>query len=553
MNIFELAKLRPGELKRVKDVTAVMARYGFGEIFRHIPIPGKFILPGTRKEIAGHTPQQRLSMALEELGTTYIKLGQFASSRPDILPEGYLKELKRLQDDVSPAPLEEIEKIFIGEWGEEWREKFITFIEEPVASASIAQVYRARTASGRSVALKVIRPGVREKVSADIRLIKMIAGFIEDKIPEASDFQLRRLSEEFTITLNRELDFKREAIILQNIRKNHSDMEDVLIPAPVKKLSGKNILAMDFIEGIPLDKAVMTRSERKKIALAGLKAFFRQALRDGLFHADPHPGNMLFTPDGKLSYLDFGMVGRLSFSMRKQLIDLLLSIHSSRPEWALQEVLAMGEFREEVDRESLLREIMEITDRYIKVPVRDMSAGGAALNIASVMKKYRITVNPVYALVARALAMAEETGKKLAPGMDPLKVLEPELKKVYLERFKPSNLIMSWKLTGKSFSRFLSDIPFNLGQILKKLKTGQLEIEFRHVGLEGLIQTLDRLSNRLTFGLIISALIVGSSLVIQTDKGPSVMGLPALGFGGFLIALVMGVWLLWSIIRSGRL
>ncbi len=549
----DIAQLGGKEIKRLKDIVSVLARYGFGEAFRHIPLPGKFIIPGTRKEIADHTHEERLRMALEELGTTYIKLGQFASTRPDIVPRNYIKQLSLLQDSVSPAPIEEVEETFKKEWGDDWKEKFITFFEEPVASASIAQVYKARTLEGKTVALKVLRPGVRETVKSDIKLIKLLAEFLEEKIPEAADFQLSRLSDEFTTTLTLELDFKREAIILSAIKENHKDMKEVVIPSVQKELCSENILAMDFIEGLPLNKAVMTRSEKKKIALVGVKTFFRQALRDGLFHADPHPGNMLYTPDGKISYLDFGMVGRLSFSMRKQLIDLLLALHSSQSEWVLQEILSIGEFREEVDRETLLREIMEITERYIKVPVRDMSVGKAAMAVAEIMKKYRITVNPLYALVARALSMAEETGRILDPDMDPLSVLEPELKKVYMERFEPKNLIMSGRLTGKSFGRFIMDLPYNLGQILKKLKTGQLEIEFRHIGLEGLINTLDRLSNRLTFGIIIAALIVGSSLVIQIDKGPMFYDIPVLGLAGFIIASVMGVWLLWSIIRSGRL
>ncbi len=553
MNILDIAKLGGREIKRLKDIVSVLARYGFGEAFRHLPLPGKFILPGTHKEIASHSPEERLRMALEELGTTYIKLGQFASTRPDIVPSNYIKQLTLLQDSVTPAPLDEVEEIFKKDLGDNWKEKFITFFEDPIASASIAQVYKARTLEGETVALKVLRPGVREKVKSDIKIITMLALFLEEKIPDAAEFQVLRLVNEFTTTLKRELDFKREAIILNAIKENHKDMKEVVIPSVKKDLCSENILAMDFIEGLPLNKAVMTRTEKKKTALLGIKTFFRQALRDGLFHADPHPGNILYTSDGKISYLDFGMIGRLSFTMRKQLIDLLLALHASKPELVLQEMLSIGEFREELDRESLIRDIMEITDRYIKVPISEMSVGKAAMSVAEIMKKYKLTVNPVYALVARALSMAEETGRALDPDINPFSTLEPELRKVYLERFEPRNLIMSWRLTGKSFGRFITELPYHLGQILKKLKTGQLEIEFRHVGLEGLIKTLDKLSNRLTFGIIIAALIVGSSLVIQIDKGPMLYDIPLLGFAGFIIASIMGVWLLWSIIRSGRL
>ncbi|MGM0568753.1 MAG: ABC1 kinase family protein [Elusimicrobiota bacterium] len=553
MKITDFAKLGSNEIRRMKDVITVLANYGFGEIFRNISIPGRFILPRAQKKLESHTKEERMRLALEELGTTYIKLGQFASTRPDILPEKYIKEFIKLQDDVKETPFSQVENVLKKEWGDNWREKFQDFNQKPIASASVAQVYEAQPLIGGKVAVKVLRPGVREKVASDIKLIKLLAKYLEEKFPQAKRLQLMRLSREFTSTLNMELDFKREALILSKIRENHLDMEDVFIPRVKKELSTESVLVMDFVRGLSISKAAMTRGDKKRISLIAIKSFFRQALRDGLFHADPHPGNILFTDDKKISYLDFGMVGRLSFSMRKQLIDLLMAIHSSKPEWIMHEVLSMGDFEGEIDRESLIKEIMEITERHVKVPIKEMSVGKASMKIAMMLNNYKISINPAYALVMRALGLAEESSKMLDPDINPLEVLKPELKKVYLERFKPGNMFTSWKLMGKSFSRFISELPLQMGQILKKLKEGQLEIEFKHVGLEDLINTLDQLSNRLTFGIIIAALIIGSSLVIQVQRGPMIYDIPLFGFIGFVLASIMGVWLLWSIIRSGKL
>ncbi|MGM0442530.1 MAG: ABC1 kinase family protein, partial [Elusimicrobiota bacterium] len=344
-----------------------------------------------------------------------------------------------------------------------------------------------------------------------------------------------------------------EVMLLQKFRYNYRDYDDVVIPKVKDKLSSDTLIVMEYIKGKPLAKSSLDEKESEEVSKLLINVIIRQILKDGIFHADPHPGNILYTEDGEISYLDFGMVGRLSRKMRNQLIDLLEAVRSSEPEWILQEIIAISENEIEVDTETLVREIMEIKDRYIGVSVKDISVGKAFLEIFDLVRRYKILINPGYTYVGKAIFTTEETIRNLSGDLNIWKAIEPQLKKLYKARFAPKNIWKDFKMLAKTASRFIGGFPEQARVIMKKLKTGKLEIEFRHMGLENLIKTLDRISNRLSFSLIISALIVASSLIIQIEKGPMLLGISAFGLVGYLFATLLGVWLLWSILKSGRL
>ncbi len=342
-------------------------------------------------------------------------------------------------------------------------------------------------------------------------------------------------------------------MLLQKFRFNYRNFDGVIIPKVKEKLSSESLIVMDYIEGRSLANSSLEKKERERIAKLLINVIIRQILNDGIFHADPHPGNILYTEDGKITYLDFGMVGRLSRKMRNQLIDLLEAVRASEPEWILQEIMAISESEIDVETETLVREIMEIKDRYIGVSVKDISVGKAFLEIFDLVRRYQILINPGYTYVGKAIFTTEEMVRNLCGDINILKTIEPQLKKLYKERFSPRNLWMDFKMLTKTALRFINGFPEQARVIMKKLKTGKLEIEFRHMGLENLIHTLDKISNRISFSLIISALIVASSLIIQIDKGPMILGISAFGLVGYLLATVLGFWLLWSILKSGRL
>ncbi|MDA3792711.1 MAG: AarF/UbiB family protein [Elusimicrobia bacterium] len=553
MDIQLLRHFGSGQIKRLKNIATVLARYGFRELFSHIPVPGKFILPKAAKDIADKPRPVRLRMALEELGAAFIKMGQFASVRPDMLPGEYIAELSKLQDDVPPAPFEKIDKYFKKVWGKNWRNNFITFIETPVAGASISQVYKGRLTNGDVVAVKVRRPGVKKEITADVGILKFLAEFLQKQFEITESFQPVRLVESFSANLRREIDLKREAVIINKFRENHRDFKDIVIPKVYRELTAEGILVMEFINGRPVDKADIKTKDRRRLAKLGIRVMTQQILVDGLFHADPHPGNILYTEDGKLSYLDFGLIGRLSTTMKNHLTDIFMAVSSGESEWILQEVLTIAGSKDEIDRNALLIEIMEIKDKYMGISLKDISIGKAFMELFNIIRTHNILIQPAYSFVGKAVLTSENTARLLDEDIDIMEVMEPQLKKIAIKRYSPKNLWISFRMLLKDSSRFLKDFPTQIREVLNKLKAGQLEIEFRHVGLENLIHTLDKLSNRIAFSLIIAALIIGSSLIIQLQSGPMFFGISAFGLSGYLFASILGVWLLWSIIRSGRL
>jgi len=552
MSIFSIAGLGIDEIARLREILAVLASYGFGELFRHLPIPGKFILPRVQKEKILYSYPARLRMVLEELGPTFIKLGQFAASRPDIVPHDYIIELSKLRDDVPPVKYAKIVNVFKEELGDNWKDKFLSFSDIPIAAASIAQVYQARLADGTKVAVKVQRPDIGSEIRSDMKIVMFVARFLERRYRWTRVFQPVKMVQEFSRNLNRELDFEREALLIEKFAYNHRDIKSVRIPEVIDELSTDRIIVMTYIEGTPLSKAQLKKVEGKKLASLGVRLLARQVLKDGLYHSDPHPGNLVYTDDRKLSYLDFGQVGRLSFKMRNQVTDLLAAVNSGEAELVYQELMSMGETEEEIDHDTIVREIMEILDKYLSVSLEKISVGKAVFEIFRLVRNYSLVIHPSYVMVGKAILTGEETARKFYPQMNILEEISPMLKDLVRDRYSLSNIGLNLRIISKDVIRLISDMPNQLRQIINKLKKGQLEIEFRHVGLEGLISALGGTANRLSFSMIIAALIVGSSLLIQTGRGPLLFGLPALGLIGYVLAVIMAAWLLWSIIRSGN-
>jgi len=393
---------------------------------------------------------------------------------------------------------------------------------------------------------------VEKQVSSDLKIISFIARFVEKRYEWAKVIQPGRLVEEFSRALKRELDLKRESVIIRKFKENHRQNREVVIPGVEDEITTEKILIMDFIEGVSLDKADFSPQEKKRIAKLGVNVMMTQILEHGLFHADPHPGNLIYTKDGKLSYLDFGLIGRLSTKMKNGLTGLMLDARSGEPELVLQEMMIQVNIEKEIDKETMIREIMEIMDRNLMVTIDEISIGKTLMDVFDLFRQNRIKIHPAYTMVAKAILTSEETAKSLDRSMNVMKEITPGLKKLYLKKYRPRNVLIALRLLSKDLQRLFEEMPGQMAQILRKLKSGQLEIEFRHVGLEDLIRALDRVSNRISFGLIIAALIVGSSLVIQSEMEPMIFDVPAVGFIGFVIASVMGLWLLWSIIKSGR-
>ncbi|MFH1416403.1 MAG: AarF/UbiB family protein [Elusimicrobiota bacterium] len=549
----DFAQIGKDGLVRLKEIAGILVKYGFGELFQNLPF-----ITGTGKKTdkskLKFSRAARLRMALEELGSTFIKIGQFASIRPDIVSAEYIKELSKLQDEVTAEDFKVIEPVIIKSLGSDWRRLFREFNETPVASASISQVYSAVLSDGIKVAVKVQKPSVKREISSDIRFISLAADFIERKSEWAKMIQLKRIVDEFSVSLKRELDFEREAMLLDRFRQNHKGINEVVIPQPFKNLSSETVLVMSFIEGKPIDECCMDDDEKARIARLLISILVKQVLQDGIFHADPHAGNLLYTPEGKISYLDYGLIGRLGPSMRYHMIDLLQALYSNEPEWIMQEVLALGELDGEVDKNSLIRDVMEVSERYVGVPIKEISTGKALLDLFDIIRRYRIVIHPAYAVVGKAVLTAETIARALDDDINVTEATSAQIKTLVAERYSLKRLGLRLRLLGNDVYRLTSELPGQLREILVKLKSGTLEIEFKHIGLENLIKALDKVSNRLTAGMITAAVIIGSSIIIAVHKeGPLVLGISLFGFVGYLIASILGIGLVIAIIRSGRL
>jgi ubiquinone biosynthesis protein len=469
------------------------------------------------------------------------------------VPAEYIKELSKLQDSVEAMPFEKIDPVLIKGWTKDWRQKFKNFDESPIAAASISQVYKARLKDGSKVAVKIQKPGVKEEVNADLNLLLFVSRFVERHYDWAKSIQPSRIVQEFSKSFTKELDFKREAIMIEKFRYNSRKIEKIIMPEARLDLSTEDILVMTFIEGTPFNRYEFNNQEREELSRIGIKVMLKQILDDGLFHADPHAGNLIYTKDKKISYIDFGMTGRLSKSMRNQLIDLLFAIYVKEAEWVLREILVMGEIKDEIDTKALARDLMEVIDRYTDRSIRDISLGRAFLEIFDIIRNYQIILDPAYAVVVKTMVTAEKTARDLNDKVNILEVISWQLKRLFITKNEPKNLLLNMSLYAKDVYRLLGELPVQLREILKKLKSGQLEIEFKHVGLENLIHTLDRISNRIAFSLIIASLIVGSSIIMILKPEPLFFGIPIFGFLGYVFASLLGIWLLFSIIRSGRL
>jgi ubiquinone biosynthesis protein len=401
----------------------------------------------------------RLKLAFEELGTTFIKLGEFMVTRPDIIPTDYIEAFTKLQDDVKAVSFVKMKQVIAKEWGDQWQNKFASFDENTIASASIAQVYKAKTTDGKVVANKIQKPDIKDKVEADLRMISFTGNMIEKNFDWAKTMQISKIIEEFALNLKRELDFEREAILIQKFRVNYKDNNEVVIPEVIKELSTQKIVTMSFIDGKKINQCKFTEEEKTRVAKMGLHIFVKQILEDGIFHANPYAGNLLYTKEGKISYLDFGLVGRLTPSMRYQLIDLLLAIHSNEAEWILREILNIGEFTDEIDKNLLVREIMEITDKYIGIPIKELSLGQALLDLFDMIRRYHIRIHPSYAIMVKTIMTAESVAHYLDEDLDVINEISSQVKKAAAERMGPKNIYLNLKMFSKDVFQLIKEMP----------------------------------------------------------------------------------------------
>lgn len=541
-------------LGRFKDIVFTLIKYGFGGMVEHLDFPGKHEKKGASYVDRRLGTYERFRMALEDLGPTFIKFGQIMSLRSDLLPKELVLELGKLQDEIAPVDFSLIRKVIEENIGHPMEELFILFEEKPIAAASLSQVHRAVLKESRqAVAVKVQRPNIRNTIETDLNILEAIADQIHDRLSEYKIYDFPGLVRLTRRNIQRELNFSREARYMAIARAGLGEMKGVYIPKAFIDLCTPSLLIMELIEGKKLKELDLKNLENPEpLARRGLKVTIKQILEDGFFHADPHPGNLLITKDHVLCILDWGMVGRLTEGERFDLIDFLFAIVDQDSKKLVDALLVIAKAEEEIDHRRLERDLIDILDSYLSTPLKDLNLGALILEITDLLREYRLRLPPDLFVMLKALITAEGTARLIYPELDVVSQAEPFLRKAAAKRFSPGFLMKKFQNAISGILTYRGDLNRRFVRIIEKVDRGELNIRFEHKNLGGLRNTLENISSRLTFGIIIAAMIIGSSMIITTGVKPLLFGFPAFGMIGYIISAIAGLWLIYNIIKTRR-
>ena len=546
---------RAGSLRRFAQISRVLVRHGFGFVFdvRRDRRENKGL-----QEFLAPNFGVRIRRSLDDLGPTFVKFGQVLSTRSDVFPEGILSELQKLQDTARPMPAGRAQAILERELGAPVEEVFSAFDPVPLGSASIGQVHRAVLRTGEIVAVKVQRPEAPGRIAADLELMREFADFVDRRFAQRVLVDARGLVAEFEVVVRRELDYTAEA---QNARRFAANFAGtpVVIPSVYRELSTSKVLTMEFVVGTrfrDIRPLLMAPSERRRVASMGADAIFKMAFEDGFFHGDPHPSNLLLTPEGDLALLDFGMVGFMSRGDIESLSRLFIAVIQRDASAALRALEGLGvRYATEV-RGELVRELREFLNKYSGLSVGEVTLGQALSELIALARRYRVRMPPVFPLLTKALVTAEGLARSIDPTINVYEVARPYARRLLSQRYRPRVLAEVATERSLEYARYVEEYPEQVRQLLGELADGELEVQLKHGGLDELIGSVDVLANRLVFAVVTAALLVGSSMLGAFDVGgPSVplLGVPVVAFIGFTMALILASLLLTIIFRSSRL
>ncbi|HEX9020100.1 MAG TPA: AarF/ABC1/UbiB kinase family protein [Nitrospirota bacterium] len=504
---------------------------------------------------------ERLRMMFEDLGPTFIKLGQVLACRPDMLPIEYSREFLKLTDSVAPFPSAEAKKIIEEDLKAPLRSIFTSFDDQPVAAASIAQVHRATLPDGSEVMVKVQRPHIVRMIDRDISIMRWLAELLEARVPEMATYNVTGIVEEFARTIKRELDFFIEASNAAQLAKNFHQSEVLYIPRIYADISSKRVLVLEKIEGIRIDDNERLDREgfdRREIALKGGAAFFKMVLQDGFFHADPHPGNIFVLSDGRLGLVDFGIMGRVTDENRGHFASLFLALANHDYDALVRQYVEMGFVSEtSVDIETFQRELkedlVELLEPYYVMQIKQIDFGAYADRVTHILRRHRLRLPSNLYLMDKSLITLEGILKKLDPEFNYFDAAKPFVAELVRRRMNPLRAAQGLRKNAAEFVDAFAVMPRQIKAVFRKIIRGDIHVTLHHEELPQLIRDIDKSSNRLAFSVITAAIIVASSIIIHAGKGPMLFGLPIFGLIGYVIAALLGLWILIGILRSGHL
>jgi predicted unusual protein kinase regulating ubiquinone biosynthesis (AarF/ABC1/UbiB family) len=543
--------LKPEYLARYKDVALLLFKYGRSDLVKRAGLSD--LLPDDSPQAAQAAPEAaQLAADLERLGPTFIKLGQLLSTRPDIIPAAYADALKRLQDGCAPIPFEEIEKILAEELGD--RLPALRGIErEPLAAASIAQVHYAELRDGRRVAVKVQRPGIRDQVLADLEAMGQVVAFIDEHSEFGHRFELGLVFDEFRKSLLRELDFRQEALHLATIGANLREIEEVCVPKPVHALSTSRVLTMEFVAGTKvtaLGPLARMEIDGDRLADGLFRAYLKQMLRDGLFHADPHPGNVFLVDGRKIALIDLGMVARVSPGLQDRLLQLLLAVSENRADDAAKTLLLVGRCADDADQAGFQRAVTDIVAQHQEVTAQRPQVGRVVLMLLKAAAEHGVRLPPELAMIGKTLLNLDEIGMTLSPHFDPNDAIRRHAAEITEKQMMRDLSLGSLFSAAVDAKNFIQHLPGRVNRILDQLAENQFRIRVDSIDEARLLEGLQKVANRITLGLVLAALIVGAALLMPVETDFRLFGYPGLAIVLFLCAAAGGVGLVVSILAS---
>ncbi|MBW1738596.1 MAG: AarF/ABC1/UbiB kinase family protein [Deltaproteobacteria bacterium] len=549
-------------LNRYRQILAILFKYGFGDLVdtlkieQYLEIGLQMISRKRREQVEKLTRAERVRIALEELGPTFVKLGQILSTRPDLIPVEFIQELSKLQDHVHSFPYAEVKQIIESELGASLGDVFQRFDQTPLAAASLGQVHRAQLADGEEVVVKVQRPGIHKTIEVDLEIMLHLASLMERHLKGWDLHRPTKIVEEFAHTLERELDYNIEASHIERFAKQFMGDQTIYVPKVYRDTTTTRVLTMEYVGGIKaseIDQLQLASLDQKEIAHRGADLILKQIFDYGFFHADPHPGNIFILPNNVICYLDFGMMGRIDRQTREDFADLVMNIVSRDEGKVADALLKLTLWEDEPDRSTLERELGEFMDLHFYRPLKELELGKLLRQLLDMASKHRLRVPPDLFLMLKALSTVESLGSSLDPDFDITTHAAPSIRRIQRERLHPRRVAADMFDTGAEIVSLVKEIPRELRNILKQVRQGKVKLEFEHRGLEPMLTTHARISNRIAFAIVLASLVIGSSLIALADIPPKWYGIPVIGLAGFLLAGVMGFWLLISILRRGKM
>ena len=551
------------ELPRLREISSIFVRHGLGDLVRRAGIAtlleraGQVLQWGEASEIAHLEPQQRARLAFEQLGPTFVKLGQILSTREDLLPPTWTTEFGRLHSHVAPVPFDDLLPQVKQALGRSPFEVFGDLEREPYAAGSIAQVHRAKLASGTPVILKIRRPGIEAKIDADLRILEQLAHLVEREIPEVRRYQPIQVVGQLRRSLEREVDLAVEARNTERFARNFANDLDILVPRVYWQWTSSAMNVQEHIEGIRgNDLAAIDNSglDRKVLAARGADAVLKMILVDGFFHADPHPGNVMYLPGNRIALIDFGMVGRLSPVRRRQIVDLLagLARHDEEP---MLEVFLDWRGDNAVDETRLATDLGELAFDYADLQLKDVKIGVLLRKLSAILRAHSIVLPVDLTLLFKALISLEGLGRQYDPEFELIERVKPFLDRAMRERYQPAEAARRAQVTLSDFFGLVMSMPRDLARLVKDARHGRMRVDLDLKRLDSFGDRIHDAMNRATIGIMTASLVVGSSIVMTVAEGPTLLGVPLLtffGLVGYLIAFVNSLWIILSIWRSGR-